>query len=71
MLRGETVLTGARRHCSACGVTMDFEVLRSAAGYYIGTRCDCGPNSRETSYFPTYELAAALLKSGNWLNYAR
>jgi hypothetical protein len=49
-IQGETILTGAPSVC--CGVNLKFEVLRSAAGYYIGTACPrCGPYSRESNYF--------------------
>lgn len=47
---GETILTGAPAEC--CGQRLELEVLRSAAGWYIGTRCpNCGPYSRESEYF--------------------
>jgi hypothetical protein len=29
------------------------QVLRSSAGLYIGTRCECGPYSRESGYYAT------------------
>jgi hypothetical protein len=35
------------------------EVLHSAAGYYIGSRCACGPYTRESNYFDTEKQAAA------------
>ena len=41
-----------------CGAELELRVCRSAAGYYLGYWCDrCGPYSRETSYFRTYEEA--------------
>lgn len=45
------VLSGTTDKCSDCGVELKLEVQRSAAGYYIGTQCDCGPYSRESDYF--------------------
>ena len=39
-------------------------IHRSAAGYYIGTYCGCGPYSRESGYYLTRELAQADLDSG-------
>jgi hypothetical protein len=42
------------------------EVLRSAAGYYIGTQCECGPYSRESGYYRTYEEAESALNSGSF-----
>lgn len=57
MLPEESFENGA--FCSGCGKQLFYEVLKSAAGYYIGTACDnvnCpdyGPNSRETVYYKT------------------
>lgn len=49
--------------CS-CGEKLPFEVLQSAAGYYLGYFCPrCGPWSRESEYFPSFETAEAFLKS--------
>jgi hypothetical protein len=63
MLIGETIMTGGSDVC--CGKAMEIRVLRSAAGYYIGTRCEeCGcPNSRESGYYKTSEAAAKDLKN--------
>jgi hypothetical protein len=70
MLRGETVLSGASSFC--CGTRLPFRVCQSAAGYYIGTWCgNCGPNSRETSYFRTREDAQKVLDNGTWQAFAR
>lgn len=57
MLEGETIRSGAPNPCPDCGVTMTLEVHHSAAGYYVGTWCDCGPYSRESGYFRTHEDA--------------
>lgn len=43
--------TGSR--CDSCGTDLVPEVLYSAAGFYIGTKCKCGPSSRESAYFAT------------------
>lgn len=61
MLPGETILSGAKPVCSDCGVGLTLEVLRSAAGYYVGTQCCGGPNTRETNYFATHSEAHAAL----------
>lgn len=61
-LPGETILTGAPTTCPDCGVTLEFQVCNSAAGYYIGTFCNCGPYTRESGYFPSWELANAALE---------
>jgi hypothetical protein len=39
-------------------------VHSSAAGFYIGTVCDCGPYTRESGYYRTRALAQADLDSG-------
>lgn len=51
-----------------CTKKLPLRVLRSAAGFYIGTADDqCGPCSRESSeYFLTEAQAAAALSTGNW-----
>jgi hypothetical protein len=56
MITGETILTGADNPCPDCGKLVEFEVLQSPAGYYVGTQCDCGPYSRESIYFVTEGL---------------
>jgi hypothetical protein len=61
MLPGETILSGAPRQCAECKVRLVPRVLRSAAGYYIGTQCNCGPYSRESHYFGTRAAAEAAL----------
>ena len=40
-------------HCDACGTDLEPEVLYSAAGFYVGTKCKCGPYTRESTYFAT------------------
>jgi len=37
--------------CPDCKKVLKLEVLRSNAGYYIGTQCNCGPYSRNSDYF--------------------
>ena len=68
MIPGETIKTGAAGSCMDCKTEFKFEVMRSAAGYYIGTTCHkegCDsagmPNSRESDY-KTEELAEKDLK---------
>jgi hypothetical protein len=46
MLPGETIHSGASRTCTTCNITVVEQVCYSAAGYYIGTTCNCGPYSR-------------------------
>lgn len=48
------------------GKRLPLQVLRSAAGHYIGT-FDDGPVSRESvEYFPTDEAARHALEIGAW-----
>lgn len=63
MLPGETIGNGAPKSCPDCNVKLEFKVCSSAAGYYIGTTCDCGPFSRESDYFRTFAAAEEVLKS--------
>lgn len=60
-LRGETLATGAPATCDDCGVEVALAVHQSAAGYYVGTWCNCGPYSRESSYYATRDEAERAL----------
>lgn len=66
MIPGETIATGAPSTCTDCGVTPVLKVHMSAAGYYVGTYCDCGPYSRESGYYKTRKLAQAALDTGQF-----
>jgi len=66
MIPGETIVSDASQKCNECGKEMEMQVLSSAAGFYIGTQCECGPYSREPGYFRTREDATAALQSGNF-----
>lgn len=49
------------------GKLLPLEVMRSAAGHYIGTRNTEGPVSREsTEYFCNAAAARHALESGSW-----
>jgi hypothetical protein len=49
------------------GKYLPLNVLRSAAGYYIGTADECGPVSRESvEYFRSEKSATEALKTGGW-----
>lgn len=52
--------------CEDCGELLVSEVLSSPAGYYIGVQCNCGPYSRESDYFASWEDAHAEL--ADWLS---
>jgi hypothetical protein len=63
-LEDETIASGAAPRCPDCGRMPKLDVQYSAAGYYIGAWCDCGPYSRESGYYRTGEDAQADLDSG-------
>jgi hypothetical protein len=49
------------------GKCLPLQVLRSAAGHYIGTQDDEGPVSRESvEYFPSHETAHRALATHAW-----
>lgn len=51
--------------CVVCGQILPAKILRSPAGFYIGTFCPrCGPHSRESGYFRDAEAAQIALDSG-------
>lgn len=62
MIPGETLGTGAPQNCPDCKVRLVPKVMSSAAGYYIGTSCDCGPYSRESGYYKKFADAEKDLK---------
>ena len=64
MLLGETVRSGAPEICTTCKIKTFNEVLISAAGYYIGRFCNCGPYSRESHYYPSRKAADEALATG-------
>lgn len=50
-----------------CNKRLPLQVLRSAAGYYIGTASEDGPCSRESAeYFRKEGDASDALANGNW-----
>lgn len=49
------------------GYQLPLEVLQSGAGFYIGTRDQGGPVSRESQeYFPDEQAAQQSLELGRW-----
>lgn len=49
------------------GQHLPIQVLKSAAGFYIGTADDDGPVSRESAeYWPTRQKAETALVRGDW-----
>ena len=50
--------------CSDCGKVLSLKICHSNAGYYIGYWCDeCGPYSRESEYFKTWDDALKAIES--------
>lgn len=48
-------------------VSLELTVLKSAAGFYIGTCDELGPVSRESvEYYPTLDQAAEALFCSTW-----
>lgn len=66
MIPGETIGTGASDICPDCDVRLRLQVLRSGAGYYVGTQCRCGPYTRESGYYATAEAAEMALWTGGF-----
>ena len=66
MIPGETIRSGANHPDDVT----EFMVMRSAAGYYIGTAevATGFPYSRESHYYPTHEAAQKALDTDqvNW-----
>ena len=51
--------------CPECHRTLDLDVQKSAAGWYLGTWCACGPYSRHSEYFTSQAAAErALIQQG-------
>ena len=49
------------------GLTLPLEILRSQAGWYIGTRLRGAPYSRESAeYYSTGDEAERALNNGQW-----
>jgi len=49
------------------GLKLPLQVLRSGAGFYIGTQNEEGPVSRESvEYFSSQSLAERALEQGTW-----
>jgi len=50
-----------------CGKRLNLIILKSNAGWYIGTADEDGPCSREcVEYFPSQEAAGDALRNGQW-----
>lgn len=62
MIPGESLCSGASDVCDRCRRVVTLAPLSSAAGWYLGTVCDCGPYSRESIYYPSRELLDTALQ---------
>ena len=54
---------------SELGLQIPVQVLQSAAGYFIGTRDEEGPNRESAEYWPTKAQAETALNEGQWTQY--
>ena len=63
-LNRETLSEHPDLPCEDCGWVPSLDVYRSAAGFYVGTWCGCGPYSRESGYFVTWGEAQDALQAG-------
>jgi hypothetical protein len=53
--------------CHECGTELEIDIQKSAAGFYIGFWCGrCGPYSRESGYYRSYEDAEKALSTGSY-----
>ncbi len=59
-LPGETLATGAPQTCPDCGMTVALRVLKTSR-WYVGSVCHCGPYTRESGYYRTFEDAERAL----------
>lgn len=66
MYHGETVHTSGAASCSDCSAPLVLDVHLSAAGYYVGTACECGPYSRESAYYASEKEGREALSLGNY-----
>jgi hypothetical protein len=71
MAPGETILSGASVVCD-CGTKFEFEIMKSPAGWYVGTTCrniQCQhvgePNSRESQYYDSKGVLEYAVKTNS------
>ena len=56
--------------CHECGTELTLDIQKSAAGYYVGFFCmTCGPYSRESGYYRSYEEAEKDLSKGTYARF--
>lgn len=47
--------------CPVCGEQFEMKVMSTPAGFFVGTECCEGPNSRESDYYPSSAAVLAAL----------
>jgi hypothetical protein len=68
-LPGECV-NSTKTTCHECATELAIDIQKSAAGYYIGFFCqECGPYSRESGYYQSYEEAEKALSTGSYYRF--
>jgi hypothetical protein len=63
-LPGETLRLGADPVCDRCHMHAVVDVYRSGAGWFVGSRCECGPYTRESAYYPTEQACREAWAAG-------
>ena len=69
VMKRETIMTGANGGHFGTNGYSELKVLKSAAGYYLGTTYQGMPGSRESGYFKTKEEAEYALDEWSKNNY--
>lgn len=64
VLKGEVLSAGWC--CNECKAVLVPQVLRSNAGYYIGSACYCGPCDRQSGYYKNREEAQKALDADSF-----
>ena len=62
--KGDTIRLGAPSKCPDCGMEVQIKVMVSIYGWYVGTRCKCGPYTRESYYYSSKKDAQRALDQG-------
>lgn len=63
VIENEHDMPRAVLHCEDCGAA-DLGWYKSAAGWYFGTFCDCGPLARLSTYYPTLQAVSDAAENG-------
>jgi hypothetical protein len=60
----ELVRYKAAKVCDVCGERFVLSVMRSGGGFFVGTECCEGPNSRESEYYASRDDVLVALAMG-------